>query len=1144
MRDYIIDILALNERHTRSISLTRDLYEDTALDGYLLTPNSLTALRQIGEGLASGRPQRAWRVVGPYGSGKSALGVMLAQLLAGSQACPHAAKLVASASKTVSACFTKADRLSVAVVGARVSFGSELANALLAAATKLSKSKAVATWKKQIDLEGCTYQGRPLSAVAGKLASDFANLAVIEGYRGLALLIDEVGKFVEYAALHPDQGDLIALQQVAEAACTAQSDKLMVVTMLHQHFASYAAGVGRALSDEWHKVSARFEEVPFDEPVERYAHFAAHALGVSAEVKKDKALCAQATSLYEQAVHLGILRASTAAEKNLFKRAETLYPLHPLVLSTLAVVSKRYGQSERSFHAFIKGHEPKGLREFASKANIPSWYTLPNLYDYLAEGHGLRFRDLSAERRWAYASSAIDRTDLNEQALATLKTIAVLELAQAGQHASLPIDLIAYGQGEADPATLVGTLNLLFDQGVLIRRKGHREYAMAVSEAVNVEALYEQAARANEDALVISGISKALSDRTIVASRHYDETGTIRTMGMLVGTIDSPPSPPKTKGEEPKPDAWLKLLLIPEALKGDERVAIAIQSEQDELTLLAPLYLTSDGRAALAEFAIWQNVQREVTKSRLDPWTSRYVESRIEEAARSIDRLVTSALTPNPDSQGPTYWHCGALIEGSEQQNPNQLASWLFNTVYSQTPRIINELINKDKPASAIVLARQRMFDVILSGDYTRPICRESEFPPERLIHTTLLRDTGLWVEGNGQWRLTNPDGRAPINIGAVWTEISLQLASEDPTTFSDLLTILALPPLGVRAGPAGIWVVLYLLINRSRCAVFERGTLVLELTAEHLQRMYKNPNTFQLRELTNAEASKKLLTDYRAALASVGCTFEAEHTYLEIARVLIRWFARLPDYTKQTQRVSKDAALVRTLLTKATDPIELLAKTVPRCHVESKSKLSLGDWLTNTLTDIGMAHRRLQDRVTDELSRGFSIGGPLGRIRNQLQAECSKEASKLADTKLKSFILRCTDLLLTDEKWLDSVGGLLVQRPLDAWSDDTFSKFQERLTELCGQYRRWMQVVMHRGQAPQAADRFVGLTLTLSGGEEASVFVTTNETSSALAKDLLAMAAKTANGNTELAAAALAQALLDLQTKNKDAVERDVRHG
>ncbi|WP_164673260.1 hypothetical protein, partial [Pseudomonas viridiflava] len=90
---------------------------------------------------------------------------------------------------------------------------------------------------------------------------------------------DEVGKSIEHAALYPEHGDLIALQQIAEYACTNGDDKLIVVAMLHQHFASYAAGVGRALNDEWHKVAARFEEVPFDEPVERYAHFTSNALG-------------------------------------------------------------------------------------------------------------------------------------------------------------------------------------------------------------------------------------------------------------------------------------------------------------------------------------------------------------------------------------------------------------------------------------------------------------------------------------------------------------------------------------------------------------------------------------------------------------------------------------------------------------------------------------------------------------------------------------------------------------------------------------------------------------------------------------------------------------------------------------------------
>lgn len=1143
MREHIIDFLTLGGRHTRSIALDRDLCDDQAIDGYLLTPNGVGALRQIGEGFAMGRAQRAWKIVGPYGSGKSALGVFLAQLMAGAHRHAAAAKCLAAVAPRVADSFSAANRFALAVVGARVSFGLALATAVDQALQSLGKAKAVVALRKHLDFTKGTYKGLPFNAVAGDLAEDFATAVITDGYQGIALLIDEVGKFVEYSALYPEQGDLIALQQVAEHACKANDDKLVVVAMLHQHFASYAAGVGRALNDEWHKVSARFEEVPFDEPIERYAHFANHALGVKPALFKNKALVSESKAIYAQALTLGVFRSPSAADKKLFEQSESLYPLHPLTLAALATASKRYGQSERSFHAFLKGNEPKGLRDFSERHTPESWYRLTDLYDFLADGYGLRFRDLGAERRWAFALAAVERVTQEAVAAAALKTIAVLELVQAGINIPITIEVIAYALGEDDMTAVSSALARLVDQGVLVRRRRDAEYGLAVSDAVNIEALFERAARTSENDLIVSGITKALSQRHVVANRHYDSTGTIRTMGILVGTLDAWPQIPSGKSDEVQPDAWLKLVLVTKCSDTEAQAAQRLQEEQDKLGVCACLAISNEGRAALAEFTIWQTVLREVNSKRLDPWTTRYVEGRLQEANEAVERIVTSSLMPSEERPGPTYWHAGAAIPHSEFMNASQLASWLFDRVYSQTPRIVNELINKDKPASAIVLARQRMFDVILSGDPTRKICGDAEYPPERLIHATLLRNTGIWQETDGRWTLHAPNKSESSDISAVWAAISLQLGTEEAPSFAQMLDALAAPPLGVRAGPAGIWVALYLLINRAKCAIFERGTLVLEMTAEHLQRMNKNPQTFTMRELHDVEESKRLLADYRDALLAIGCAVEKDATYLDLARVLIRWSTRLPDFTKQTQRVSRDATLVRIMLGKATDPIELLTQTLCRAHIESKSKESFVSWLTNALTDLGMAIRRLQDDVAAELARGFGVNGPLSRVRNQLQAECTKEGSKLADAKLKSFILRCTDLVLTDEKWLDSVGSLIVQRPLDSWVDDTLSKFQEGLSDLCGRYQRWMQVVMRRGGAPRAADRFVGVTLTMAGGEEASVFVATNESSTAIAKSILALVTESAKGDPQLAVAALAQALLDMQADASENKEEKARH-
>lgn len=1131
MLERIIDGLGLNTQYTRSISLSRDLGDPSAIASYLPTPNALQALKQIGTALSAGQSQRAWKLVGPYGSGKSALGIVLAQSLAGATAFPAARDMLRTASAPVAKLFASSNRYTLAIVGARLSIGLALEAEIRRVLVDWPQTKAVTALLKQLGEPGI-YKGRPSTAVAGELVRDFVAIARAQGHDGVMLLVDEVGKFVEHAAMHPEAGDLIALQQLAEEACRLGDDTLAIVVMQHQHFASYAAGIGRALGDEWHKVASRFEEIPFDEPVERYAHFAAHALSGKPALLRDPELVTAARELFDAALDQTILRAPTAADKALFQHPHKLYPLHPLSLAALAVVSKRYGQSERSFHAFLSSNESGGLRDFAQVTPVQghAWYRLPQLFDYLACGQGLRFRDLTAERRWAFALASIERQGVAGDTMDALKTVAVLELVQSALALRITSALVAYGLGVRPLAQVTALLEGLVEQGILIRRHSRSEYGFAVSEAINIEGLYEHAAQAGDEELTVRGAMHALGRRQVVASKHYDRRGTIRTLGIGVGTASVWPQAAAAKGADDAPDGWLRLVLVTAGSPQERQVLDRLPTLREPLDVQCCLSMTPQGRAALAELAIWLDVQKEVASKRLDPWTSQYVDSRVHQAKEEADALVFSSLAPSPGRPGPAYWHQGEPVPCSDQMNISQVASWMFEKVFHQSPRIVNELINKDRPASAIVLARQRLLDAILAGPGDRPLFEDKEYPPEKLIHATLLRDTGIWHGEGKDWHLSAPRAGVRVDITALWQEISRVLSGEQPATFEQVLEALAAAPFGVRGGPASVWVTLYLLIHRSRCAVFERGTLVLELSSEHLQRMHKNPHTFELRELPQTCGGRNLLRDYTEVLASLGTVVDGEVSYLELARALYRWFGRLSEFAQRTGRVGKDATLVRSALRKAQDPIKLLTLTLPQAHTQSKDGRAFPVWLAAAMADLGMSQRMLQEAVTAEFGRAFGIGGSLIKIRSQLQAECSGAAADLADAQLKSFILRCTDLTLTDEKWLDSVAGLLVQRPLDSWIDDTLVRFTQALTDTCGHYRRWLRLVMQRGTAPRAAERFVSLTMTGAGGQESSLFVATSPQSAKLARSVAQLLAQEAAQDPQTAAAALAQALQELQ--------------
>ena len=69
--------------------------------------------------------------------------------------------------------------------------------------------------------------------------------------KGILLVIDELGKFLEYEARHYGANDIYLLQSLAEHACKGSEVNLFLFVLLHQSFEQYAKGLGENLKNEW-----------------------------------------------------------------------------------------------------------------------------------------------------------------------------------------------------------------------------------------------------------------------------------------------------------------------------------------------------------------------------------------------------------------------------------------------------------------------------------------------------------------------------------------------------------------------------------------------------------------------------------------------------------------------------------------------------------------------------------------------------------------------------------------------------------------------------------------------------------------------------------------------------------------------------
>ena len=420
----IANLLNVGPRFLRSVQLERDFRDSTVLNSYVYTDFAKSCFGRIAEGLRPESGQRAWRMTGDYGSGKSSFALLLAHSFAGHDDFPARIRCAFNLRQfgvdrprfipVLSTCSRRP--LSVSILeslhrtlcrlyarGNRPKLTSEV-ESLLGSTNEPTEEQIIAL----------------IERVNARIISDAKG-------SGLLLIVDELGKFLEFAALHPQRQDIFLLQRLAEVASRSGNKPLFVVCILHQGFSAYADQLNQSAQREWEKVAGRFDEIVFNQPVEQVGHLIASAL----DVQVDYIPRQQATSLrraMEQMIGLNWFGASQ--RQPLMNVASRLYPLHPTVLPVLIRVFRRFGQNERSLFSFLLSNEPFGLQSFCDQCvHDASPYRLHNLFDYVRTNFGHRLAVRSYRSHWSLIESVIESYATDEPLhIQVLKTIGILNL--------------------------------------------------------------------------------------------------------------------------------------------------------------------------------------------------------------------------------------------------------------------------------------------------------------------------------------------------------------------------------------------------------------------------------------------------------------------------------------------------------------------------------------------------------------------------------------------------------------------------------------------------------------------------------------------------------------------------------------------
>lgn len=702
----IADLFDIPNRFLRSAHLERDFENPRALEGYILTEPTRRALARMISGLRADSGHRAWRITGDYGTGKSSFGLLLAHLLTAKKS-----SLPAALSRAVDFAALgfgkKAPKLyPLLIVGAREGLTAALARTIVAAIDGMKVPAALRRLKSALTSADATDAKvlRGLGELRDHLVEN--NIA-----GGLLIMLDELGKLLEYSALKSN-ADVYLLQQLAEMAARSGDQPIMIVGMLHQGFHAYAEQLPAAARQEWEKVAGRFEEIVFDQPLEHTSLLAAGALRVRTQ-DLSSSTKTKARDSMQRALKLGWY-GSGANDRALEERAPELYPVHPFVLPPLVRFLRRYGQHERSLFGFLLSTEPFALQDFATAPLTERWYRLHDLYDYVRASYGHLLGGQSHRSHWLRISSLIDALrGEDDVAIQVLKTVAFLNLLDQ-EDLLATVDVIS-GAVDASRKSITTAIASLKDRNLLYDRGTAGGFCLWPHTSVSLDQAYEAAERAiGSIERVSSRIGQHLDGRPLAARRHHIESGTLRHF-----EVRFTPAASLDKAQVEVPDTADGLVLVPLCDTQDEHrqaVDFARTASLSSNVLLAVPEPLANVAADLRRAECWQWVVKNTPALNSDVFAMAEAGRQLRAAERTLRRNLEAMVglhgaTPAP---GLMWFHQGSEIPvRSGRQLINQLSRICIGT-FPLAPKITHELLNRRSLSSAGAKARQVIIERLL----------------------------------------------------------------------------------------------------------------------------------------------------------------------------------------------------------------------------------------------------------------------------------------------------------------------------------------------------------------------------------------------------------------------------------------------
>ncbi len=1027
--------IKINKKFLKSINLSRDFYQNFSFKNYVLTPLVQQILEDILDAINTPKSNKAWNIVGPYGSGKSAFMLFLSNLLSKVNNYAHedAENLLNTNApelyeKYKSIGSTYANFLPILVTGSRISLEKALQIGIRESLEKLNMYDLLKHYQDVLHKE--EIDSNEIKEVLFSIHRDIQKF----GYDGILLTIDEFGKILEYVALNIEEHDIFLLQDLAEYASRSEDNPFLLFTVLHQAFDQYVRFIGKTYQEEWEKIYGRFIEITFKENPNQILFLIAKSINSNIDVPQVKQLIELAEKF----------SPSTIDSKTFKDLANKVLPLHPATFEILPLLFFKYAQNERTVFSFLSSLEPNSFFKFVeSLKDKIDFYYISNLYDYveITLSNSI-LQNQKGRETWLLIEEALNRLENPTLAqIDILKTIGILNLIGSYGKIKSSKEFIEYAlfpkytSKETDT-----TLKILENKKIITYRRYNNQYVLWSGSDINIEDEVVKAKKYIHLDNIQIYLNKFNKLTPIIAKKFYHQTGNLKIFAReFFEDVKSIKLNEHVEGKV--------IYLLPNKVDDIKILQKEVQKiKKEEFIFVIPKELPQL-LDLIKELEAHYEVLQKINEIK-DKIAKKEIKIRINQLSDILLKEIEKVF----NLKNCSVYHKGKLRQIENERQLNEYISEVCKRKFRFIPTIKNELINRKKISPSVKTAFRNLIKAIIENYHIENL-GITGYPPEYAIYVSLIKDIGLHEKVGNHYEFTYPKEKS---LKETWEYIEnfIKSSIERRKSFLEVFEILEKAPFGLTHPVISIYLLVGLIKYDSEIAIFEKGRFIPILTPVLYERIIKNPLDFELQKYEITDFRKEFFEKFAKVIlnSNLSNLKGSKQQLLDIVKPIILFVDGLPNYTKQAKNLSGYSLKLRDAILNAEDPYKLIFEDIPKAlNIKLDKNKVKGEMLEEFFKKLIESFKELKYHYNDLLNhiervlyREFNISKKDEEGKEELirKLEFVEDLVPERD-ELKVFINRVKDRNLPYKEWLESIAITVHKEkaPQD-WNEDDVRLF------------------------------------------------------------------------------------------------------